>query len=145
LSIGNMSVGRNLQRPAQIMSETQSPPADNLIVTVTSLAPDRLLVSRSAIAPGAASTTVAFPTSGSASQTFYLQALAGDGEALLRLSAEGYAESTVSVGLTSAIFSLNDTSPVQLTAGSGERQMTVTLGIAAEFGGFSLRPGAPVV
>src|SRR5207249_3681921 len=60
-------------------------------VTVTTLDPDKIVVSASALTAGQVSVTQP------AAQPFYIQALSGQGPARLRLRASGYVDTDVSV------------------------------------------------
>jgi hypothetical protein len=70
-------------------------------VTVTSLDPDKVLVSASAALSGQTAITVSSPAS------IYLQALTGEGPARLRLQAAGYEDSVISVEFLPAALGLD--------------------------------------
>jgi hypothetical protein len=100
-------LGKDMQGAVTVSAEYGGAPQDNKILKLTSLSPDRLLLSRSADVRGSASLTLAYQANASQSQPIYLQALAGDGEATIRISADGYADSDSTVVLVASALVLN--------------------------------------
>jgi hypothetical protein len=136
-------LGKDLQRAVELSSEGGTAPKDNLIVTVTSLSPEKLLLSRSSTTTGSASLAVPYSTGTYSSQQFYVQALSGEGVAQLRITAAGYAESTVSIPLAPAALGLNfpQGATVKLRAGEETTLWSQWEAAGTSLAGCSLRPG----
>lgn len=76
---------------------------NGVIATITSSDPSRIAVSRSSTAPGAGSVTVALQP-GAGEAAFYVQALAAEGEAVVTVSAAGFASRQWRLRLTPSWF-----------------------------------------
>jgi hypothetical protein len=139
-----------MQGAVTVTPESGGAPADSKIVTLTSLSPDRLLLSRSASAAGSPSVAIAYQANSQGSQV-YLQALAGEGEAVIRISADGYADSTATVTLVPSVFRLDGISSLLLQTGTQPAQGVVrmtwtnTVGATGMVSDARMRPGAAPV
>lgn len=149
--IESVGVGKDLQTRVYLQAETSLD--DNHIVTVTSTAPDRLLLSRDSKLPGSPTLQVPLQTSGYSTSPaeIFLQALAGDGEVQLRISAPGFNDSVATVTLVPTVIRWSSTYGVTMPLnGAGEYQaisvskaaVKPDLGYSYEYG---WRPGAPRV
>jgi len=88
ITVGNATVGQNLQAPVVITFGAPTP-AGITLLTVASADPTRLLVSSRASIDGAGSITLQIPE-GVTSVTVFAQALAGSGTVALNASAPNY-------------------------------------------------------
>lgn len=103
----DLTLGKDQLSPVTLRHESGFPPPASVIVTVTSLHPDRVLVARSVEAAPTASITTPFLVGASESELFLVHALAGEGTAQLRVTAEGYAESIMTVTLVPTAVALD--------------------------------------
>ncbi|HKU86936.1 MAG TPA: hypothetical protein VJV77_11430, partial [Casimicrobiaceae bacterium] len=90
-------IGKDLQQSVSFTLGSPAP-AGNLIVTITSNDPGRLLVSPNATTAGSTSITV-FVAAGASIGNYVVQSLAGSGAAIATLSAPGYADGTLTATL----------------------------------------------
>ena len=143
-------LGKDMQGFVNITPEPGGTPVDSKIVTITSLSPGSLLLSRSPDTPGSASLALAYPGGGQQSQPVYLQALSGEGEAQVRISADGFADTIGSVVLSPSTFVLISVpSPVDVGSQFGATiQMTTLLppSQGTQYAGNTrIRAGAPAI
>jgi hypothetical protein len=110
-------LGKDLQAPLVVTPEFGGAPLANKILTLTSLSPDRLLLSPASDARGSPALTLAYQARAGQSPPIYLQALAGDGEASIRITADGYADSISTVVLVPSALVLNP-GPISLELGA---------------------------
>ena len=97
-----VTVGKDLQTTASFNLGTPAP-AGNLVVTITSSDPARLLVAPNATTAGAASATVTV-AAGASSGNYVVQSLAATGSIPVTVSAPGYADGTANIDLTPSGF-----------------------------------------
>ncbi len=128
LSLGPLTLGQGLQSQAVLTSEIGS--SDNALIRVSSLNPDRILLSRASNLRGSEAITVVMPIGGGQSEPFFVQALAGEGVARIGVSADGFDASEGTVTLVKPTLSFT-TEQVQIVRGE-EVSVEVALSSSAE-------------
>jgi len=146
-STTNVFLGKDLQVENQVRSDSALPTP--VTVTITSRDPARVLVSKARGTFGSGAITLSLPTE----SQFFLQALGGDGAAVVDVSGPGFRGGTMTVQLYPSGFVVNLPSGI-FTPFSQPRQVTVSVApldpvtLASFGGGFpsaTLRAGfAPV-
>ena len=117
MTIGNDTVGKDLQVNHTLTLSAAAPPG-NLVITLTSSDPAKVLLSSNATTAGSASIQVTV-NAGITQASFYVQALSGTGTATITGSAPGYAPGTGTVTLEPSGFYISspgDFSTNQLAA-----------------------------
>jgi hypothetical protein len=104
ISAGNVSVGQNLQTETSLLLST--PPPAQVLVTISTSDPTKVLLSGRAIDPGVASLVVPF-VAGTSVQNIYVHGVASSGSAFLIASAPGYVFGVATVNLTPSGFVLS--------------------------------------
>ena len=108
ITVANATVGKDLQLPMGGVLGTSA--TGNLLVTITSLDPSRVLLATTSSAIGAASIAVTVTAGSSVIPTFYVQALSSSGAVAIQTSAQGYATQMSTITLTPAGFLLSSAS-----------------------------------
>ncbi|HYL78612.1 MAG TPA: hypothetical protein VEU96_30755 [Bryobacteraceae bacterium] len=149
-SIPKVLLGKDTQGAVGVTPE--GTPLDNKILTLTSLSPDRLLLSRTPVVRGSASVSLAYAVGAGQGPLVYLQALANDGEASIRISAEGYADAISTVVLVPSALVLNPGDfNLELGAVPAQRAVFIQASPAApipdamSLGNVTVRPGGPTI
>lgn len=149
LTLTRSLVGRDIQGETAIVTEGVAL-GDNVLYTVTSLDPSRLLLARTANTPGRDSITVVHRAGTAESDPLWLHSLAGEGEARLRITAEGFGETIATVRFTGVTLSVGG-STRSLVRGSRPEPFSVQVSPvlpldaqvqASYVGGGTIRPGA---
>ncbi len=123
INIGNAAVGKDLQ--VAMSGTLGTAPAGNLQVTVTSLDPSQVALATSPTGTGAASISLLVGAGSSTLPTFYVQALAGSGNALLEAAAPGYTTETITIALQPSGFYIT-TGDFSTTTFEGDRPVSVS-------------------
>ncbi|HEX8435023.1 PKD domain-containing protein, partial [Archangium sp.] len=144
LSLSSAMVGKDLVTSSN-GSLAAPAPAGNLLVTITSADPSKVLLATASGATGTSSITLQVGAGNSSIPTFYIYALDSSGTVQLTATAPGYANGTTPVTLRPSGFhiSTGNFSTTALSADTG-----VTIGTAmldpttfANLGSQALRPG----
>ena len=98
LSAGGLLIGKNLQSSNSV-NLGEPAPAGNLLVTIQSSDPSRLLLSTTMTSPGMDTITLTAPAGQSGTPTFYVHALDESGTVTVNLSAPGYINGSFDVTL----------------------------------------------
>ncbi|MCG3200065.1 MAG: hypothetical protein GHCLOJNM_04594 [bacterium] len=143
-------VGRDLQQNGSGSLGVVAPPPFGVDVTITSADPSRLLLSTNPAAVGSASITITVPGNSSGLGQFYAQALDGAGAVNITASADGYADSTVSVTLMPSGFIINSPSVINTTTFAANLNVNITSArlnpvTLAWAGNQEVRPGVSVL
>ncbi len=109
----NPVAGKNLQTGASVNLGSPAP-AGNLVVTITSADPNRLLVAPNGVTAGSASTTIAIGA-GLSNGSYTVQALDSTGTVQVTLSAPGYTSGIETVTLAPSGFIINSPSAISTT------------------------------
>ena len=126
ISMGNASIGEDLQESISGSLAQAAPPVTGVVVTVTSSDPSRLLLSTSAQVLGTASIQLNVTGGGSAIPSFFLQALAGSGTVDITTSAPGYATDTSTITLgPSGFVEINQGASFSTTTFSANTALTI--------------------
>lgn len=103
INLQSVSVGKDLQ--ASLSGNLGAPaPAGNLVLTIASADPSKVLLATSSSATGSGLISVTVPAGTTAIPSFYVQALAEIGSVQLTASAGGYPDATSVVTLTPSGF-----------------------------------------
>ena len=98
LSAGGLLLGKNLQS-SHAVSLGEPAPAGNLLVTIQSSDPSRVLLSTSPTSPGMDTITVTAAAGQSGTPTFYVHAFGDSGSVAVNLAAPGYVSGSFDVAL----------------------------------------------
>jgi hypothetical protein len=123
LTIGDTTVGKDLQAPVTLSLGTPAP-MGNLNVTVSSSDPSRALVSPAPSIAGAASIVLTVPD-GSSSATFYVQSLASSGSATVTAASTDWLSGTATATLTPSGFVFGPSADISTTSLSPDTSLPV--------------------
>lgn len=105
ITMASRSVGQDLETTVSAFLSAPAP-AGNLLVTITSAEPARLLVAPDSTTPGGASINLFVGAGQSAVPTFWVQAIDNTGTVDVIASAPGYANATAAMTLTPSGFAI---------------------------------------
>ena len=126
ITVGDFTIGRNLQIAANGTLGVAAPPVTGASVTITSQDPARLLLSTSAAAIGTPSITVSVGGNLTTIPQFFLHALDGTGTAQFTTSATGYATDTSTVTFAPSGFIVNSPGLINTTTFAANTNVQVT-------------------
>jgi hypothetical protein len=98
LAAGSVLIGKNLQS-SNAVNLGEPAPAGNLLVTIQSTDPSKVLLSTAPASPGMDTITLTAPAGQSGTPTFYVHALDESGTVTVNLSAPGYTNGSFEVAL----------------------------------------------
>lgn len=119
-----LSIGNNLQSSASA-SLAVAAPAGNTQVTLTSSDPSRVLLSAMPNVAGSASITLQVNAGSTSVSTYYVQALASSGSAVITATADGYSANSFEVNLTESSAIIASPSAINTTPFSNNTSVLI--------------------